>query len=97
MANITNILSERIMVLDGAMGTMVQTYKLSEKEFRGVRFKTHSHDLQGNDILCLTSLNTYKKFMKPTSTQALISSRPILSMQMPYPRWITVQNHYLMK
>ena len=43
------------MVLDGAMGTMVQSYNLSENEFRGDRFKTHSHDLQGNnDILCIT-------------------------------------------
>ena len=43
------------MVLDGAMGTMVQSYNLSEKDFRGNRFKAHALDLQGNnDILCLT-------------------------------------------
>ncbi len=55
MSKITKILSERIMVLDGAMGTMVQSYNLSEKDFRGKRFKNHSKDLMGNnDILCIT-------------------------------------------
>ncbi len=43
------------MVLDGAMGTMVQSYNLSEKDFRGDRFYSHGKDLKGNnDILCLT-------------------------------------------
>ncbi len=43
------------MILDGAMGTMVQNYNLSEKDFRGDRFKNHGKDLKGNnDILCLT-------------------------------------------
>ena len=43
------------MLLDGAMGTMVQSYNLSEKDFRGKRFKDHVKDLKGNnDILCLT-------------------------------------------
>ena len=55
MANIPEILYKKILVLDGAMGTMVQTYKLNENDFRGDRFISHSHDLQGNnDILCLT-------------------------------------------
>lgn len=55
MANITEILSEKIMVLDGAMGTMIQSYKLSEQDFRGDNFPSHRYDLQGNnDILCLT-------------------------------------------
>ena len=43
------------MIMDGAMGTMIQSCKLSESDFRGNRFKDHIHDLQGNnDILCLT-------------------------------------------
>ena len=43
------------MVLDGAMGSMIQRYKLSETEFRGERFKGHPHDLRGNnDLLSLT-------------------------------------------
>jgi 5-methyltetrahydrofolate--homocysteine methyltransferase len=46
---------ERIVILDGAMGSMVQTYKLEEADFRGERFKAHPHDLKGdNDLLCLT-------------------------------------------
>lgn len=49
------LLSERILVLDGAMGTMIQRHKLSEDQFRGERFKNHPHDLKGNnDILCIT-------------------------------------------
>lgn len=49
------ILSERILVLDGAMGTMIQRHKLSEEQYRGERFKDHPYDLKGNnDILCIT-------------------------------------------
>jgi len=46
---------ERILVLDGAMGTMLQAYRLGEKEFRGEAFRDHPRDLQGcNDLLSLT-------------------------------------------
>ncbi len=49
------ILKERILVLDGAMGTMIQRKDLSEKDFRGKRFKDHPIDLKGNnDILSIT-------------------------------------------
>src|ERR1700733_13472758 len=49
------LLAERILVLDGAMGTMIQGHKLEEADFRGERFKTHSRDLKGNnDLLSLT-------------------------------------------
>ena len=48
-------LNERILIIDGAMGTMIQTHKLTEVDFRGERFKKHPHDLKGNnDILVLT-------------------------------------------
>src|SRR3954464_10523505 len=48
-------LAKRILILDGAMGTMIQRYKLSEQDFRGERFKDHPRDLQGNnDLLILT-------------------------------------------
>ena len=47
--------AERILVFDGAMGTMVQTFELDEAEFRGERFTDHSLDLRGNaDVLSLT-------------------------------------------
>jgi 5-methyltetrahydrofolate--homocysteine methyltransferase len=45
----------RILILDGAMGTMIQRYKLDEAGYRGARFKDHGHDLKGNnDLLVLT-------------------------------------------
>ncbi|MGH6691759.1 MAG: homocysteine S-methyltransferase family protein, partial [Gammaproteobacteria bacterium] len=48
-------LAKRILILDGAMGTMVQRLKLSEADFRGDRFRNHPHDLKGdNDVLVLT-------------------------------------------
>ncbi len=49
------LLAERILVLDGAMGTMIQGHKLEEADFRGERFKVHPKDLKGNnDLLSLT-------------------------------------------
>lgn len=49
------ILTQRILVIDGAMGTMIQRHKLSEKDFRGERFKNHPYDLKGNnDLLSIT-------------------------------------------
>jgi len=49
------LLSERIVLLDGAMGTMIQAHKLDENAFRGQRFANHGKDLRGcNDLLCLT-------------------------------------------
>ena len=52
---INKIMKERIMVIDGAMGTAVQKYRLTEEDFRGERFKDHTHDLKGNnDILVIT-------------------------------------------
>ena len=48
-------LQDRILVLDGAMGTMIQAYKLTEADFRGARFQGHNCDLGGNnDLLSLT-------------------------------------------
>jgi len=55
MIHIKDILRERILVLDGAMGTMLQRYKFTEEDFRGERFKDWAHPLQGNnDLLSLT-------------------------------------------
>ncbi len=49
------LLNERIMVLDGAMGTMIQGYRFTEAQFRGNRFANHPRDLKGNnDLLVLT-------------------------------------------
>ena len=52
---IEDILKNRVLVLDGAMGTMIQKYSLSEKDFRGERFINHNCDLKGNnDLLSIT-------------------------------------------
>jgi len=51
MKKIKEILEERILVLDGAMGTMIQQYKLKEEDFRTEKLKDHSHNLQGNNDL----------------------------------------------
>jgi 5-methyltetrahydrofolate--homocysteine methyltransferase len=50
------LLDRRILILDGAMGTMIQRYRLDEAGFRGTQFANHPRDLKGaNDILCLTN------------------------------------------
>ncbi|MGI9174106.1 MAG: methionine synthase, partial [Rhodothermales bacterium] len=52
---LSRLLKKRILVLDGAMGTMIQRHTLSEEDFRGERFKDHAHELKGNnDLLALT-------------------------------------------
>jgi 5-methyltetrahydrofolate--homocysteine methyltransferase len=43
--------AKRILIIDGAMGTMIQRYKLSEADYRGDRFKDHPKDLKGNNEL----------------------------------------------
>lgn len=49
------IAKERILILDGAMGTMIQRYNLEEEDYRGERWKNHSHPLKGNnDLLSIT-------------------------------------------
>ena len=55
MNQLNKLVSERILILDGAMGTMIQQYNLSEADFRGQRFEQLPGQLKGNnDILCLT-------------------------------------------
>lgn len=62
MNNIREILKNRILVLDGAMGTMIQQYKLTEEDFRGERFKNHHLSLKGNnDILSITRPDVIKE------------------------------------
>jgi 5-methyltetrahydrofolate--homocysteine methyltransferase len=55
MANIRSELAKRILVIDGAMGTMIQRHKLEEADYRGQRFKNWHVDVKGNnDLLCIT-------------------------------------------
>src|SRR5690349_3195547 len=54
-ARLRAMLAQRILVLDGAIGTMLQRRRLGEAAFRGERFREHPRPLQGdNDLLCLT-------------------------------------------
>jgi len=66
---IKKILGERIMLLDGAMGTMIQKHRLTEADFRGERFKNHNVNLKGNnDLLSLTQpeiiLNIHREYLE---------------------------------
>ncbi len=55
MSNLESLLGDRIVVMDGAMGTMIQKHALEEKDFRGARFENHLCDVKGNnDLLSLT-------------------------------------------
>lgn len=67
--NITTQLEQRILILDGAMGTMIQRYDLNEDDFRGKRFTESKKDLKGNnDLLSLTRpeiiLEIHEKYLK---------------------------------
>ena len=56
------ILEQRIMILDGAMGTMIQAYKFEEEDYRGERFKDYEILLKGNnDLLSLTQPEAIKE------------------------------------
>ena len=55
MSTLQEIINNRILILDGAMGTMIQQYGLDEHDFRGMRFTNQPGVMKGNnDILCLT-------------------------------------------
>ena len=55
IAQLTQLLEKRILILDGAMGTMIQSYKLEEVDYRGERFANYHLDIKGNnDLLSIT-------------------------------------------
>jgi 5-methyltetrahydrofolate--homocysteine methyltransferase len=59
---VAELAKERILILDGAMGSLIQEYKLTETDFRGERFADHKSDLQGNnDLLTLTKPEVIKE------------------------------------
>jgi 5-methyltetrahydrofolate--homocysteine methyltransferase len=65
MKTIKECLQERILIIDGAMGTMIQRHKLGEADYRGERFKDYPSDLKGNnDLLCLTQPEIIKGIHK---------------------------------
>ena len=62
MNSIIKDLQSRILVLDGAMGTIIQTYDLKEEDFRGDKFKNHQLPLKGNnDLLSITKPEIIKE------------------------------------
>ena len=68
MQRLNEIIKERILILDGAMGTMIQGYGLNEDDFRGQRFKDTTIQMKGNnDMLCLTRpdiiLDIHRKYL----------------------------------
>ena len=62
ITQLKNALSQRILVLDGAMGSLIQTYRLTEEDFRGDAFSDHSCELKGyNDLLSITQPQIIKE------------------------------------
>lgn len=60
--HLRHLLEQRILIIDGAMGTMIQRYKLGEEDYRGERFKDWPSDIKGNnDLLCLTQPQIIKQ------------------------------------
>ena len=69
MSNIREELKKRILIIDGAMGTMIQQHQLTEKDFRGERFKSWPKDVKGNnDLLSITQpeiiTGIHKKYLQ---------------------------------
>ena len=65
ISKIEQALQNQILIIDGAMGTMIQRYKLQEADYRGERFKTWPSDVKGNnDLLCLTQPHIIKEVHK---------------------------------
>ena len=65
MSDIKKELEKRILIIDGAMGTMIQRYRLAEEDYRGERFKDWKSDIKGNnDLLCLTQPHIIKEIHK---------------------------------
>ena len=64
-SQLRELMAHRILMLDGAMGTMIQRYKLSEADFRGERFADHTIDVRGNnDLLSLTRPDVVREIHK---------------------------------
>ena len=77
MKDISTLLKERILVIDGAMGTMIQRHKLTEADYRGTRFADWPSDLKGNnDLLSITQPDIIKNI----HLQYLEALKPIPSM-----------------
>ena len=64
-SRLKELLNQKIVIIDGAMGTMIQRYQLAENDYRGERFKNWHKDVKGNnDLLCLTQPHIIKEIHK---------------------------------
>jgi 5-methyltetrahydrofolate--homocysteine methyltransferase len=91
MKSIQAALQERILIIDGAMGTMIQRHKLTESDYRGERFKDWPSDLKGNnDLLNLTKpdiiVGIHKQYLDAGAD--IIETNTFSSTSMP---WLTME------
>lgn len=87
MATLKQLIDERVLILDGAMGTMIQRYNLSEQDFRGERFAEMPGQMKGNnDLLCLTRPDVIKDIHHKYLEAGLILLKQIRSMPNGF-RW----------
>ncbi|AFK04779.1 methionine synthase [Emticicia oligotrophica DSM 17448] len=92
MANIQEILKERILVLDGAMGSMIQTFKLTDADYRGERFKDFPHEVKGNnDLLSITKPEVIKNIHR----QYLEAGADILETNTFSGTWVAMADYHM--
>ncbi len=76
LSRFRGLLAQRILILDCAMGTMIQSYGLDEEDYRGERFADHPGDLKGNnDLLSITQPHIIRAIHEATMEAARTSSR----------------------
>ena len=84
---LSQALKERILILDGGMGTMIQSYKLEEADYRGARFADWPSDVKGNnDLLLLSKPQVIAEIEKASWMQAPTSWKPTPSTPPACPR-----------
>ncbi|CCH55851.1 methionine synthase [Fibrisoma limi BUZ 3] len=92
MKSITDLLQQRILVLDGAMGTMIQRYQLTEADYRGERFKDFPHDVKGNnDLLSITQPHIIQEIHR----QYLDAGADIIETNTFSGTWVAQADYYM--
>ena len=90
MSKIKDLLKEKILVIDGAMGTMIQRHHLTEEDYRGERFANWHCDVKGNnDLLCITQPRIIIDIHKQYLAAGGILLKPILFLLSVFPWRIT--------
>ncbi|MGA0555707.1 methionine synthase [Larkinella sp. VNQ87] len=92
MEKITDLLQQRILLLDGAMGTMIQRYKLTEEDYRGTRFADWPHELKGNnDLLSITQPHIIKEIHR----QYLDAGSDIIETNTFSGTWVAMADYHM--